>query len=159
VSSLDVSVQAQIINLLRDLQQDLGLTYLFIAHDLAIIRHISDRVAVMYLGRVVEVAGRADIYARPLHPYTQGLLRSAPVPDPRIAGARREPAIRGDLPSPAKPPPGCRFNTRCAIAQRGLCDVEEPVLRELAPGQFVACHLAVSPGAADAAFEPVRASA
>ena len=159
VSSLDVSVQAQIINLLRGLQRDLGLTYLFIAHDLAIIRHISDRVAVMYLGRVVEVADRADIYSRPLHPYTQGLLRSAPVPDPRIAGARREPAIKGDLPSAAKPPSGCRFHTRCAIAERGLCDVEEPVLRELAPGQFVACHLAESPGAVTAAFEPVRASA
>ena len=159
VSSLDVSVQAQIINLLRALQRDLGLTYLFIAHDLAIIRHISDRVAVMYLGRVVEVSGRADIYSQPLHPYTQGLLRSAPVPDPRIAGARREPAIKGDLPSPAKPPTGCRFHTRCPIAQRGLCDVEEPILRELAPGQFVACHLAESPNAVTAAFEPVRASA
>jgi oligopeptide/dipeptide ABC transporter ATP-binding protein len=159
VSSLDVSVQAQIINLLRTLQKDLGLTYLFVAHDLAVIRHISDRVAVMYLGKVVEVAARADIYARPLHPYTQGLLRSAPVADPKIARARREPAIRGDMPSPAKPPSGCRFHPRCPIAQRGLCDVEEPVLRELAPGQLVACHLAEAPTAGTAAVEALRVSA
>jgi peptide/nickel transport system ATP-binding protein len=159
VSSLDVSVQAQIINLLRGLQRDLGLTYLFIAHDLAVVRHISDRVAVMYLGRIAETADRVSIYTRPLHPYTQALLRSAPVPDPRIAGARREPAIRGDLPSPANPPTGCRFNTRCPIAQPGLCDVVEPALRELAPGQLVACHLAETPGALVGAPEPYAASA
>jgi peptide/nickel transport system ATP-binding protein len=101
----------------------------------------------MYLGKIVEEGDRRQIYSQPLHPYTQALLRSAPVPDPAAAATRREPAITGDLPSPSAPPAGCRFNTRCPIAQRGLCDVEEPPLRELAPGQLVACHLATSPGA------------
>jgi peptide/nickel transport system ATP-binding protein len=151
ISSLDVSVQAQILNLLHRLQHDLGLTYLFIAHDLAVVRHISTRVAVMYLGRIVEIADREDIYARPLHPYTEALLRSAPVPDPQIASQRREPAVQGDIPSPARPPAGCRFHTRCPIAVRGLCEVQEPALREIAPRRFVACHLAGSPVAAGAA--------
>jgi oligopeptide/dipeptide ABC transporter ATP-binding protein len=154
ISSLDVSVQAQILNLLHQLQHELGLTYLFIAHDLAVVRHISTRVAVMYLGRIVEVADREEIYTRPLHPYTEALLRSAPVPDPRIASQRREPAVQGDLPSPAKPPPGCRFHTRCPIAVRGLCDVQEPALREIAPRRLVACHLAASPAATGAVAEP-----
>ncbi|HSW42685.1 MAG TPA: ABC transporter ATP-binding protein, partial [Patescibacteria group bacterium] len=156
VSSLDVSVQAQILNLLHQLQHDLGLTYLFIAHDLAVVRHISTRVAVMYLGRIVEIADREDIYARPLHPYTRALLRSAPVPDPQIARERREPALQGDLPSPSRPPSGCRFHTRCPIAVQGLCDVQEPALRELAPRQLVSCHLAALPGVAEAAPEPAR---
>ena len=156
ISSLDVSVQAQILNLLHRLQHELGLTYLFIAHDLAVVRHISTRVAVMYLGRIVEIADREDIYARPLHPYTQALLRSAPVPDPQIARERREPAVQGDLPSPSRPPSGCRFHTRCPIAVRGLCDVQEPVLRELAPRQLVSCHLAALPGVAQAPPEQAR---
>ena len=148
VSSLDVSVQAQIINLLRDLQQELGLSLLFIAHDLAVVRHISDRVAVMYLGRIVEITDRDRLYAQPLHPYTRALLRSAPVPDPIIARREREVPVAGDLPDPSRPPAGCRFHPRCPIARSGLCDVQEPQLRELVPGQLVACHLAEAPDAA-----------
>jgi oligopeptide/dipeptide ABC transporter ATP-binding protein len=139
VSALDVSVQAQIINLLRDLQDSSGLAFVFIAHDLAVVRHISDEVAVMYLGQIVERSSRDDLYRNPLHPYTKALLDSVPVPDPSYIRAT-EP-LHGDLPSPSDPPPGCRFNTRCPIAVPGLCDVDIPPLRSVAHQRWVACHL------------------
>ena len=141
VSALDVSIQGQIINLLEDLQARLGLSYLFIAHDLAVVRHISDRVAVMYLGRVMELADRDELYARPLHPYTKALLDAAPIPDPKVERSRAPRALRGEIPSPLTPPSGCVFHTRCPIAEE-VCRREIPRVRELQPGHLVACHKA-----------------
>jgi oligopeptide transport system ATP-binding protein len=141
VSALDVSIQAQVVNLLKDLQQRLGLSYLFIAHDLAVVRHVSDRIAVMYLGEIVETAAKRDLYRVPRHPYSQALLGAIPVPDP--ARKRGHAILAGDVPSPMNPPPGCRFHTRCPHAVE-RCRQERPALRELAPGHRVACHLAES---------------
>jgi oligopeptide/dipeptide ABC transporter ATP-binding protein len=138
VSALDVSVQAQVLNLLMDLQEQLKLTYLFISHDLGVVEHIGHRIAVMYLGRIVEIALKDEIFANPLHPYSQALIEAAPVPDPRVRRARL--VIEGDVPSPINPPSGCRFHTRCPFAI-ARCRSEEPSLREVAPGRRVACHL------------------
>jgi len=140
ISSLDVSIQAQVVNLLEELQQKLGLTYLFIAHDLSMVRHISDRMAVMYLGKIVELADRDEIYLRPLHPYTQALMSAVPVPDPEVAEKRHRMILEGDLPSPANPPVGCNFNTRCPFAEE-ICFQQEPEFVEVQAGHWAACHL------------------
>jgi len=142
ISSLDVSIQAQIVNLLDRLQDELGLTYLFIAHDLSMVRHISDRIAVMYLGKIVELADRDSIYGNPLHPYTQALMSAVPIPDPDLLETRERIILKGDIPSPANPPTGCNFHTRCPVAREERCPIEEPELRELRPGHWVACHYA-----------------
>jgi peptide/nickel transport system ATP-binding protein len=142
VSALDVSVQAQVVNLLEELQQRLGLTYLVIAHDLAVVKHISDVVGVMYLGSLVEQAPSDVLYAEPLHPYSRALMSAVPVPDPVVEESRERILLAGDLPSPANPPSGCRFHTRCPWRQETRCDDEVPVLRQLGPGHLVSCHWA-----------------
>jgi oligopeptide transport system ATP-binding protein len=158
VSALDVSIQAQILNLLVDIQARLGLAYLMISHDLAVVRHVSHRVAVMYLGRLVEVADRDALYASPGHPYTRALLGAVHVPDPRVERARRSAPLAGELPSPANPPPGCHFHTRCPL-RRQLgnpveCETLDPALRSIGTGQQVACHFAEAPASGPAAFSP-----
>ena len=140
IAALDVSIQAQVVNLLEDLQEQFGLTYLFISHDLSMVRHIATRVAVMYLGKVVELAPREDLYADPLHPYTKALLSAVPEPDPALAQTRERIILQGDVPSPANPPKGCNFCTRCP-AVMDVCKQIEPIYQEVRPGRFVACHL------------------
>jgi peptide/nickel transport system ATP-binding protein len=165
VSALDVSIQAQIVNLLESLQKDFDLTYLFIAHDLAVVRHISDRIAVMYLGKIVEISPAADLYDDPLHPYTISLLSAIPIPDPEVERGRETILLPGDLPSPANPPPACRFHTRCPYVQETRCRDDEPRLRKLASGHWVACHWAedikagkIQPHEVEAVFQEQAAS-
>jgi len=142
IAALDVSIQAQVVNLLEALQSELGLTYLFISHDMSMVRHIADRVAVMYLGTIVELADVGVLYEDPKHPYTQALLSAVPIPDPIRSAERDQVVLEGDIPSPANPPAGCRFHTRCPVAV-DQCKVDEPEWREINPGRWVACHLAV----------------
>jgi oligopeptide transport system ATP-binding protein len=141
ISALDVSIQAQVVNLMQDLQAELGLTYLFIAHDLSMVKHISHRIAVMYLGKVMELTGRSELFDDPLHPYTQSLNSAVPIPVPKLERKRRRFILKGDPPSPANPPSGCVFHTRCPLAEE-ICFTKEPEFREIQPGHHVACHLA-----------------
>jgi len=142
VSALDVSIQAQVVNLMQDLQDELGLTYLFIAHDLSVVRHISDRIAIMYAGQLVEVAGKQAVYETPAHPYTTALLSAVPIPDPSVQDGRRRIVLSGEVPNPVEPPHGCRFASRCPYKQAERCGDEVPALRSVAPGHQVACHWA-----------------
>jgi oligopeptide transport system ATP-binding protein len=141
VSALDVSIQAQVINMFDELQDDMGLTYLFIAHDLLVVRHISDRIAVMYLGKMVELADADEIYNRPLHPYSKSLLSAVPIPDPKIARANKRIVLGGDIPSPLNAPSGCPFHTRCPYAT-DICSQSMPAFEEIEKGHFIACHRA-----------------
>jgi peptide/nickel transport system ATP-binding protein len=166
VSALDVSIQAQIMNLLESLQRDFDLTYLFIAHDLAVVRHISDRIAVMYLGSIVEISPAEELYQNPLHPYTITLLSAVPIPDPEVERERETILLAGDLPSPANPPSACRFHTRCPYVQETRCRDEVPPLRKLESGHFAACHWAedikagrIQPHEVEAVFEAPTAPA
>jgi peptide/nickel transport system ATP-binding protein len=161
VSALDVSIQAQIVNLMEELQTEFGLTYLFIAHDLAVVRHISDRIAVMYLGWIVEVSPADDLYDDPMHPYTISLLSAVPIPDPEVERRREPILLAGDLPSPANPPPACRFHTRCPYVQPTRCRTDVPALRPVGSGHLVACHWAeqikageIQPQEREPVFEP-----
>jgi peptide/nickel transport system ATP-binding protein len=161
VSALDVSIQAQIINLLENLQDEFDLTYLFIAHDLAVVRHISDRIAVMYLGIIVEISPADELYDNPLHPYTISLLSAVPIPDPEVETQRETILLAGDLPSPANPPPACRFHTRCPYVQETRCKTDVPELRKLGDRHVVACHWAedikagrIQPKKLEAVFDP-----
>ena len=140
ISALDVSIQAQVVNMLEDLQNEMGFTYLFIAHNLSMVKHISNRIGVMYLGKLVEIAESNELYDHPLHPYSQALLSAIPIPDPRITKQMKRETLEGDVPSPINPPSGCRFRTRCKYAQK-ICGEIEPELKEQSPGHFCACHL------------------
>ena len=157
ISALDVSIQAQVVNLLQDLQEQMGLTYLFIAHDLSMVKHISHRIAVMYLGRLMELASRIELFGDPLHPYTQSLNSAVPVPNPRLERQRKSFILKGDPPSPANPPPGCVFHTRCPLAINE-CTTRVPEFREMRPGHFVACHLADEAGSSKIPEQTVLAS-
>lgn len=140
ISALDVSIQAQVVNMLESLQEKFGLTYLFIAHDLSMVKHISDRVGIMYLGKLVEISGSDEVYTNPLHPYTKALLSAIPIPDPELSEKRERVVLEGDIPTPIDPPPGCRFKSRCGYVMN-ICNCEEPILREIEKGHKVACHL------------------
>ncbi|MCK5315460.1 MAG: ATP-binding cassette domain-containing protein, partial [Anaerolineales bacterium] len=157
ISALDVSIQAQVVNLLQDLQEQFDLTYLFIAHDLSMVKHISHRIAVMYLGRMMELTGRDELFEDPLHPYTQSLNSAVPVPNPRLERQRKSFILKGDPPSPANPPPGCVFHTRCPLSIKE-CTTTVPEFRELRPGHFVACHLADEAGSSKIPEKTVLAS-